>query len=199
MKPALLLSSRNAKKAKEIKDLLGDLFEITDLTTNTSLPEVEEDSNTFSGNATLKAVEISKLVDGYVIADDSGLEVEALSGAPGVISARYSGKNATDETNNEKLIQELTKINEAKPWHANFTCYIVLAKAGQKIAEFDGKVYGHIQANGLGDGGFGYDPLFIPNGYEHSFGQLPAEVKGEISHRANALKQLVEWCKINPI
>jgi len=199
MKSPLLLSSRNAKKAKEIKALLGEYFEITDLTTNNDLPEIEENADTFSGNATLKAVEISKLVEGYVIADDSGLEVDALNGAPGVISARYSGENATDETNNQKLIEELNHLNTSHPWDANFTCYIVLAKDGGKIAEFDGKVFGHIQPEGLGDGGFGYDPLFIPKGYHQSFGQLSAEIKGQISHRANALKQLVKWCKLNPL
>lgn len=197
MKPSLLLSSRNAKKSAEIRALLSDYFEVRDLTQNADLPEVEETEDSFVGNATLKAVEISKLVDGYVIADDSGLSVDALGGAPGVWSARYSGEGATDASNNEKLLADLKACAEPQPWKAFFTCCIVLAKDGEKIAEFDGKVFGAILPEGAGKGGFGYDPLFVPEGHDASFGVLPAEVKAKISHRANALALFKSWCEEN--
>ena len=189
----ILISSRNPKKADEIKRLLGDVFEVSDLAGREDLPEVEETATTFSGNATLKAVEISQLVEGFVLADDSGLEVEALDGEPGVYSARYSGENATDESNNQKLLRELSQCGVEEPWSARFRCCLVIAKGGEKLGEFNGIVEGSIRAYASGAAGFGYDPLFVPEDYVESFAELGMEVKATLSHRAKALAQFKGW------
>lgn len=188
----LLVSTRNAHKVGEIRAILGPSFEVSDLSTLPDMPEVEETGSTFEENATLKAVAASLLFDGWVIADDSGLEVDALDLAPGVYSARYSGEGATDAKNNALLLKNLDGIR-GKDRSARFRCVIVLARAGRKLAAFSGAVEGIIVNDLKGGGGFGYDPLFVPEGYCETFGQLPAEVKNRLSHRAQALEKLRDW------
>jgi XTP/dITP diphosphohydrolase len=188
----LLVSTRNAHKIGEIRAILGPSFEVSDLSTLPDLPEVKETGTTFEENAALKAVAASLLFDGWVIADDSGLEVDALNGAPGVYSARYAGSGATDEDNNVLLLRKLEDFR-GKARSARFRCVIVLARAGRKLAAFSGGVEGVIVNENKGAGGFGYDPLFVPAGYCETFGQLPAEVKNRLSHRAQALAKLREW------
>lgn len=186
----LLVSTRNAHKIGEIRDILGSAFLVQDLSTVPAVPPVEETGATFEENATLKAVAASLHFDGWVIADDSGLEVDALNGDPGVYSARYAGENATDAANNAKLLEAL---NGERSRTARFRCVIVLARAGRKLAAFSGEVEGAILHAPQGVGGFGYDPLFVPHGFSESFAQLPASTKNSLSHRARALEKLRDW------
>ncbi len=188
----LLVSTRNAHKIAEIRAILGPSFSVSDLSALPGLPEVEETGETFEENATLKAVAASLHFEGWVIADDSGLEVDALGGAPGVYSARYAGPGAKDADNNALLLKNLASVR-GKDRSARFRCVIVLARAGRKLAAFSGAVEGIIVPAQKGGGGFGYDPLFVPDGYCETFGQLPAGVKNLLSHRAQALGKLREW------
>ena len=186
----LLVATGNSHKTEEIRAMLGDGFEVSDLSSHPDLPAVDETGTTFLENATLKAVEISEQVPGMVLSDDSGLEVDALKGAPGVYSARYAGENSNDEANNAKLLEDLNGVADR---NARFRCVIVIAEAGKVLAHFDGKVEGKIMHQGQGDGGFGYDPLFVPDGFEKSFAELGSEVKNGLSHRARAMDQVVPW------
>jgi XTP/dITP diphosphohydrolase len=188
----LLASTRNTHKIHEIRTILEDSFAVSDLSVLPGMPEVEETGTSFEDNATLKAVAASQLVDGWVIADDSGLEVDALQGAPGVFSARYAGKGALDAENNALLLKNLQGIR-LKARRARFRCVIVLARAGRKLAAFSGVVEGVIAARPKGAAGFGYDPLFVPEGYCQTFGELPPATKNRLSHRARALHKLREW------
>lgn len=188
----LLVSTRNAHKVDEIRAIMGPAFTVSDLSILPAMEEVEETGSTFEKNATLKAVAASLHFDDWVIADDSGLAVDALQGAPGVISARYSGPDATDATNNALLLKNLAGVR-GRDRTARFHCVIVLARAGRKLAAFPGAVEGVIIDGPQGDGGFGYDPLFVPEGYDETFAQLPGSVKNQLSHRARALEKLRAW------
>ena len=186
----LLVSTRNLHKVDEIRAILGSHFTVFDLSSVPSVPVVEETGSTFEDNATLKAIAASLAFEGWVIADDSGLEVDALKGAPGVYSARYAGEDSTDALNNRKLLAEIAGSADRS---ARFRCVIVLARAGRKLAAFSGTVEGHILEEPMGEGGFGYDPLFVPQGFTESFGQLPSDVKNSLSHRSRALQKLRDW------
>ncbi|MGY8642927.1 MAG: RdgB/HAM1 family non-canonical purine NTP pyrophosphatase [Verrucomicrobiales bacterium] len=188
----LVIATHNAHKTEEIREILGSFFdEITDLSAYPEIPEADETGTTFSANAAIKALEASSILPtSLVLADDSGLEVDALDGAPGVYSARFSGENATDKSNRDKLMADL---GDAENRTARFRCVLSLALGGVVIEEFDGAVEGTIAIEELGSGGFGYDSLFIPEGYSESFGQLPAETKNGMSHRGNALEKLKSW------
>jgi XTP/dITP diphosphohydrolase len=188
----LVVSTRNAHKVGEIREILGADFEVLDLSAISGVGEVEETGVTFEENATLKALAVSGNFDGWVIADDSGLEVDALGGAPGVWSARFSGPGATDASNRALLLEKLEGVR-GKQRSARFRCVIVLARAGRKIAAFSGSVEGVIINQEKGSGGFGYDPLFVPEGHCETFAQLGAEVKNALSHRARALEGLLAW------
>jgi len=188
----LLVSTRNAHKVGEIRAILGPAFQVSDLSVLPEMPEVEETGTTFEENATLKAVAASMLFEGWVIADDSGLEVDALGGAPGVYSARYAGPEATDAANNALLLKNLEGVR-GKARAGRFRCVIVLARAGRKLAAFSGAVEGVIVNSLKGPGGFGYDPLFVPEGFCETFGELPPATKNGLSHRAQALGKLREW------
>jgi len=188
----LLVSTRNPHKVGEIRSILGPRFLVSDLTSLPEMPEVEETGTTFEENATLKALAASLGFDGWVIADDSGLEVDALGGAPGVQSARYAGAPSNDAANNELLLRNLLPFRRPER-SARFRCAIVLARNGRKLAAFSGTVEGGILHGPLGRGGFGYDPLFVPQGHSESFAQLGSEVKNALSHRAAALRSLASW------
>ena len=188
----LLVSTRNLHKLREIRIILGATFEVSDLSSLPTMHAVEETGTTFEENAELKAVAASRLFDGWVIADDSGLEVDALGGAPGVYSARYAGETASDAQNNALLLKNLEVVPEEER-QARFRCVIVLARAGRKLAAFSGVVEGRIAASPRGVEGFGYDPLFIPNGFSETFGELPVATKNRLSHRAHAINQLRAW------
>jgi len=192
MNKTLLVSTRNAHKVAEIREILGSTFEVLDLSTISGVGEVEETGLTFEENATLKALAVSGHFDGWVIADDSGLEVDALDGAPGVWSARFSGPGATDASNRALLLEKLEGVR-GKERSARFRCVIVLARAGRKFAAFSGSVEGVVINQEKGAGGFGYDPLFVPEGHCETFAQLGADVKNALSHRARALAGLLAW------
>lgn len=192
MNKTLLVSTRNAHKVAEIREILGAGFEVLDLSAIAGVGEVEETGVTFEENATLKTLAVSAHFDGWVIADDSGLEVDALRGAPGVWSARFSGDGATDASNRALLLEKLEGVR-GKDRSARFRCVIVLARAGRKFAAFSGSVEGVIINQEKGSGGFGYDPLFVPEGHCETFAQLGSEVKNALSHRARALAGLLGW------
>jgi XTP/dITP diphosphohydrolase len=189
---SLLASTRNQHKVREIRAILGPHFKVFDLSVLGEVPVIEETGETFEENATLKAVPISRLCEWWVIGEDSGLEVDALGGAPGVYSARYSGIGAIDSRNNALLLKNLGN-HPGEDRKARFRCVIVLALAGRKLAAFDGAIEGTISNEPKGRGGFGYDPLFIPYGFRKTFGQLAPAIKNRLSHRAVALEKLRNW------
>ncbi|MFT6863876.1 MAG: XTP/dITP diphosphohydrolase, partial [Akkermansiaceae bacterium] len=156
MRTRVIVATRNAHKVEEIRAILSD-YEVLDLSAIVDPPEVAETGTTFVANATLKAVAISKLTDALVLSDDSGLEVDALGGEPGVYSSRYAGEDGNDALNNEKLLRELEGREDRT---ARFRCVMVLARAGEVLADFSASVEGHILSGSHGEGGFGYDPLF---------------------------------------
>jgi XTP/dITP diphosphohydrolase len=153
---------------------------------------VEETGETFEENASLKALAASAHFEGWVLADDSGLEVDALGGAPGVRSARFSGEGATDASNRALLLEKLAGIPEDQR-SARFRCVIALARGGEVLAHFSGSVEGAIIASEKGEGGFGYDPLFVPVGFSETFAELSAETKNRLSHRGRALAEMKGW------
>ena len=188
----LLVSTRNPHKLSEVRTILGAPFQVFDLSILPAMHEVEETGTSFEENAELKALAASQLFEGWVIADDSGLQVDALGGAPGVYSARYAGEAASDSENNALLLKNLEEVPEQER-RARFCCVIVLARAGRKLAAFSGVVEGLIVSSPRGNQGFGYDPLFLPNGFSQTFGELPVATKNRLSHRARALNQLRAW------
>ncbi len=138
----------------------------------------------------IKAIAVSKKLPGLVIADDSGLEVEALRGAPGIHSARYAGANASDKEKIAKLLSGLAKVDaKINQRCARFRCVVAVARDGQVLATFEGVVEGKIAEQPRGSQGFGYDPVFIPDGFKETFAELPEEVKNDISHRAKAIRE----------
>ena len=192
---SLILATRNPHKTREIQQLLGASFAVRDLSTLPDLPAIIENGATFAENAKIKALAVSKACPGLVMADDSGLEVDAMDGAPGVRSARYAGENATDQQNIEKLLHELRDRapSGSDPRTARFRCVIVLARNGKFIRTVEGMVAGRIVEAPRGTGGFGYDPIFQPDGYDKTFGELAAEIKNRISHRAHAVQNLRDY------
>lgn len=189
---SLLCSTRNAHKVGEIRAILGPSFNVLDLSVLPELGEVEESGRTFEENAALKALAAARYFDGLVLADDSGLEVDALGGEPGVRSARFAGESATDSDNRDLLIQRLLALSGGR-FAARFRCTIVVAKNQNLLGTFHGTVEGHLVPKVRGGGGFGYDPLFIPEGYSSTFAQLPADLKNTLSHRARALQAFRTW------
>lgn len=197
----LLVATHNFHKTAEFRAILAKHFnDISDLTALSDAKQPVEDGSTFAENSAIKALAASDLLpDAFVIADDSGLEVDALDGAPGIHSARYSGESATDASNRDRLMTELARPeHKGKDRSARFRCVITAARRGQVLAVFDGVVEGRIAENMTGEGGFGYDPLFIPENYEDSFGVLAEEVKNDISHRSRALKKFCDWLEDQP-
>ena len=182
----LLVATRNAHKTEEIRAILGSAWEVSDLTTHPDAPSPEETGATFAENAAIKALAASRVFDGWVLGDDSGLEVDALAGVPGVRSARYAGPGATDADNRAKLLSALEGVR-GKARGARFRCAMVLAKAGAMLGTFEGAVEGVIVNGERGEGGFGYDALFVPDGHCETFAQLPPSTKNTLSHRARAL------------
>ena len=197
--PTLCLATRNLNKVEEMAPVLAPKWTVKSTADYPEVEEIDETGDSFLANATLKAVTTSLAVPDYVLADDSGLECDALNGAPGVFSARYGGVPSSAERNNEKLLQELARVQALTPQlrAGRYRCVLVLARAGEMLASFDGTCEGTIALGPKGTGGFGYDPLFIPQGYARTFGQLGAKTKASLSHRAQALKEFLAWCKQN--
>lgn len=188
-KTKILLATRNPKKKRELEQILDHMqVHILTLDEIEEIPEIEEDGRTFEENA-IKKARISASLSGYIcLADDSGLVVDALDGKPGVYSARFSGENADDESNNAKLLQMMAEV-EDKDRTARFICVIAISDSEGRVKTVSGSCEGRIAKEAVGTGGFGYDPLFIPEGFNQSFAQLPAEEKNAISHRGKALKK----------
>ncbi len=219
----LLIATRNRHKVGEIRAILGGRFDYLSLDDFPAAPKVVEDADTFAGNATKKAVELARWLSGaslvtrhpslFVLADDSGLEVDALGGQPGVYSARFAAGdsarsgNTPDADNNAKLLRLLKTVPLEKRT-ARFRCVIALVPVPEGKVEnaspvcfadelaahvFDGACEGRIQLSASGQNGFGYDPLFVPAGFDRSFAELGDEVKNQLSHRARALEKLKPW------
>lgn len=184
----LVFATSNAHKTEEVAAILGGQWQVTDLRSHPGVTLDEETGDTFEANAVIKAVSGSRQLPGLlVLADDSGLEVDALGGAPGVRSARYAGENATATDNREKLKSELNRKLQYTRFAGRFQCCMVLARDGEVLHVTHGVVEGQLITREQGEGGFGYDPLFIPEGFRDTFGVLPAETKNQLSHRARAL------------
>jgi len=190
--PRILLATRNAGKVREFARFFAELgWQVEPVPADA--PEVIEDGETFSANAIKKAEEIAAFYNTPALADDSGLEVDALGGRPGVYSARYSGEDATDARNNAKLLAELQGVPEPERG-ARFVSSIAFARPGQETLVSFGTCSGHILTEARGEGGFGYDPLFaLPTG--QTLAEISLAEKNAISHRAHALRQLVDLLK----
>ena len=185
----IFLATGNKHKIKEIEKIFKmDNVEILSINDGIEIPEVEEDGTTFEENSKKKALEIAKFTNMITIADDSGLCVDALNGAPGVYSARYAGEHGNDLDNNKKLVKELQGIENRK---ARFVCVITLAKPTGETYSFRGEVEGDIIDVPQGTEGFGYDPHFFMKEYGKTLAEIP-EIKNKISHRARALEKLKE-------
>lgn len=195
----LVLATRNKHKIEEIKQILkiyldDELYsriEIFSADDFPGIPEVEEDGETYVENALKKAREVHKFTGLPSIADDSGIEVDFLNGEPGVYSARYAGANSTDQENNVKLLKKLEGVPLEKRT-ATFRCVIVYVN-GNEEKIFEGKTKGKVIFEARGAGGFGYDPLFVPDGYEFTYAEMPKDLKNRISHRSKAVQKLAEF------
>ncbi len=184
----IVVATNNSHKVEEYKELLaGQKVDLKSLLDYPNCPEVEEDGATFRENAAKKALAACKYCDVPAFADDSGLEVEALDGRPGIHSARYA---ATDRERIAKLLEELKGAENRR---ARFVCAISIAINGEVIETFEGEVKGRIVDAPRGEDGFGYDPIFLPDGYDQTFGEMPADLKNSISHRAVAFKKAMQF------
>jgi len=189
----ILIATMNTGKLREYERLLAEVPGL-ELETMAALPEpieVVEDRDTFRGNARKKATEIATVAGMPCLADDSGLEVDALGGRPGVYSARYAGEGSTDSENNAKLLDALSGVADDERT-ARFQCAIVIIdQSGRELAIAEGACEGRIGSEPRGSHGFGYDPLFVPAGYAQTMAELGPETKNQISHRAKAAAKLV--------
>ena len=185
---SLVVATQNLGKLQELRQLLGELpLELYGLTDFPNIEAVQETGESFVENASLKAVGYANQTGWLTLADDSGLEVDALGGAPGVLSARYAGVGAADLERIEKLLTELS-TNPTTKRSARFVSAVAIASGDGRILNVSaGKCNGHIHFAPRGAGGFGYDPIFIPDGYDKTFAELKTDIKNEISHRARAL------------
>ncbi len=187
-----VIATRNRGKLKELQNLLSDLdLEIVPLDSFNNIGEIEEDGTTFFDNAMKKARTVAQKTGLMAIADDSGLEVDALNGRPGVFSARYAGKKASDKDNYLKLLQEMKGIPEERRG-AQFRCIIIAFRPDGKWVSAEGVCRGWITFTPKGEQGFGYDPVFMPEGDSRTMAQLTREEKNKISHRGKALLKLKE-------
>ena len=189
----LILATHNDHKAQEFRDILPQ-YSVQTLADLGHDEEIEETATDLEGNSFLKAETIFKRYGHVVISDDSGLEVNALNGAPGVYSARYTGEPRNDQRNTEKLLDELQGASNRK---AQFRTVITLMNEENSF-QFEGVVCGTIAKSPKGEAGFGYDPVFIPEGYQQTFAELATDVKNKISHRANAIEKLLHFLNEHP-
>lgn len=189
----LWLATRNRHKTVELRELLGLEYAVEGLSAHPEIAEVVEDGATFADNACLKALAISRQLPGLALADDSGLEVDSLGGAPGIYSARYAGAEADDENNRRKLLAALAEMGPGASRRARFRCVLALAREGVIVATFEGTVAGTIVREERGRAGFGYDPLFQADGFEQTFGEISAAEKNRVSHRAAAAAKLRDF------
>ncbi len=192
----ILIGTKNAGKIREMRELLAEIpVELRSLNEFENIAEPEETGATFMENAALKAVYYARKTGLAALADDSGLEVEALGGAPGVYSARYAGADSSDAEKISKLLQELKK-SESQNRAARFVCALVLTNAaGGIIFQTEGICRGKIALSPSGQNGFGYDPVFVPEGFDRSFGELSGEIKSRLSHRARAIEKIIRFLR----
>ena len=189
----LVFATNNKHKLQEVRDIVGDRVEVLSLADIGCFDDIPETADTLQGNALIKARHIYEKYGLDCFADDTGLEVEALDGAPGVYSARYAGEECDSEANMRKLLENLTGKNNR---NAQFRTVIALIIDGKEML-FDGIVKGTIATEKRGDSGFGYDPVFIPEGHAESFAQMSGEMKNSMSHRFRATQQLGNYLKEN--
>lgn len=184
----LVIASNNKGKIKEIKMILQDinLYSLSDIGFDKEVPEPYD---TFSENAHTKANAVHEFCGKNVFADDSGICVPALNGAPGVHSAYYAGLPRDDKRNLEKLIEDIQGKNDKSAYYKAVICLIW----NEEVHYFEGECHGTLLTEKKGEGGFGYDPIFVPDGYDKTFAELPLEVKNELSHRGKAVKKMVEF------
>ncbi len=186
----LLVATKNQGKLREIRELLKDFaLKVTSLADYPNCPDIVEDGKTFKANAIKKAAVIGQCTGQLTLGEDSGLQVAALNNAPGIYSARFSGENATDEKNNDKLLRSLKNVPLDKR-QARYRCLMALCDGEKLIGVVDGSCGGLIEMKRRGSNGFGYDPLFLIPRYQKTFGELDPAIKSKISHRARALKKL---------
>jgi len=194
----IYLASGNTHKLHELQtalDQAGLSVQVLGPDKMGGMPEVEETGTTFEANALLKAHALQEIghSDAWFLADDSGIEIDALNGRPGVISARYAGEPCDDEANNDKVLEEMREVSDCKR-SCRFRC--VLALVGKDLKEtFAGACEGDLLQKRRGSGGFGYDPLFLPNESASTFAEISLDEKAKISHRARALTKLIDWLK----
>lgn len=185
----IVLATGNKHKVREVREILEPAgIEVIGADEAGGMPEVEEDRSTFAGNAAKKALECARALDRTVLADDSGLAVDALDDAPGIHSARYAGEHGNHPANIDKVLRELDGMEDRR---ARFVCVLAVASPDGQVETVEGQVRGRIAEAPIGEGGFGYDPIFIPDGHKKTFAQLPAETKNNLSHRGDALRKLV--------
>jgi XTP/dITP diphosphohydrolase len=189
----LVFATNNKHKLQEVRDIVGDRVEVLSLADINCYDDIPETADTLQGNALIKARHIYAKYGLDCFADDTGLEVEALGGAPGVYSARYAGDECNSEANMQKLLQNLTGETNR---NAQFRTVIALIIRGEEKL-FNGIVKGTIATEKKGDSGFGYDPIFIPEGHSESFAQMSSEMKNSMSHRFRATQQLGDYLKEN--
>ncbi|MEG0830552.1 MAG: RdgB/HAM1 family non-canonical purine NTP pyrophosphatase [Anaerovoracaceae bacterium] len=187
----IIAASQNKHKIREIEEITKEFGMEIVPRDEADIPKIEiiEDGNTFEANSYKKAYEIMKLCGEVTIADDSGLEVDFLDGAPGVYSARFAGEDGNDQANNDKL-KDLIKAVPYEKRTGRFVSVITIVFPDGEVIVARGEVEGHIVLEEKGTNGFGYDPLFIPVGYDITFGEIDPETKNRISHRGNALQHL---------
>lgn len=186
----LYCATTNRGKLREFQMALQDSWQVESLPGLASIPPADETGVTFEENASQKALYYSKHCDQYLFVDDSGLEVHALAGAPGVYSARFAGPNATDAANNQLLLDRMRGQTDRR---ARFVCVVALAESGCLVHTFRGEVEGRLTDAPLGTNGFGYDPLFFYEPFGGTFGQAPLERKMQVSHRFQALRAMRDY------
>jgi len=191
----LYCATTNPGKLREFRLALEDAFDVQTLPAFGSIPVADETGATFEENAIQKALYYSKHCDGLLFVDDSGLEVDALAGAPGVYSARYAGPDATDQDNNRLVLERMRGITNRT---ARFVCVVALAESGRLIRTFRGEVEGLLAESPRGENGFGYDPLFFYPPFNCTFGEAPLDQKMHVSHRARALAALHDYLAASP-
>ena len=191
----LLIATRNKHKLEEIRAIfLQPDIELVCALNYPNAPDVVEDGDTFEANAIKKAVTLARATGLWSLADDSGLEVNALNGAPGIYSARYAGEPSSYPANNRKLLKELEKTSNRR---ARFRCVIALSSPGGRVKTVDGRCEGVIAREERGTQGFGYDPLFVPDGFSQTFAEMDPDIKNSISHRGRALvKARQKWWNV---
>lgn len=188
----LILATQNKNKVIELKRLLSDYphYEVLSLSDINILDDIEETGTTFESNARLKAMHIYKLTGLACIADDSGIEVEALNNEPGVYSARYLGETTSYEIKNKSILDRLVNTSNR---NARFVSVVCLILSDQEIYTFEGVMLGSIGFESKGSNGFGYDPIFVPKGFELSYAEMDLDTKNQLSHRGQALRKAVEY------